>query len=25
VIPQPGIGGKQSPRRPFADLNSTAV
>src|SRR5262249_52345249 len=25
VIPQPGIGGKQSPRRPFADLNGTAV
>ena len=24
-IPQPGIGGKQSPRRPFADPNSTAV
>jgi streptogramin lyase/mono/diheme cytochrome c family protein len=25
VIPQVGIGGKQSPRRPVADLNSTAV
>ena len=25
VIPQPGIGGKQSPRRPSADHNSTAV
>lgn len=24
-IPQPGIGGKQSPRRPFADLNGTAL
>jgi virginiamycin B lyase len=24
-IPQPGIGGKQSPRRPSADLNGTAV
>jgi streptogramin lyase len=24
-IPQPGIGGKQSPRRPFADPNSNAV
>ena len=24
-IPQPGIGGKQSPRRPIADLNGTAV
>lgn len=24
-IPQPGIGGKQSPRRPFADLDGTAV
>jgi streptogramin lyase len=24
-IPQPGIGGKQSPRRPAADLNGTAV
>ncbi|MGE3509095.1 MAG: carboxypeptidase regulatory-like domain-containing protein [Vicinamibacterales bacterium] len=24
-IPQPGIGGKQSPRRPFADMNGTAV
>jgi streptogramin lyase/mono/diheme cytochrome c family protein len=24
-IPQPGIGGKQSPRRPYADLNGTAV
>jgi streptogramin lyase len=22
-IPQPGIGGKQSPRRPYADLNGT--
>jgi streptogramin lyase len=25
VIPQPGIGGKQSPRRPYADLNGTAL
>ena len=25
VIPQLGIGGKQSPRRPFADLKGTAV
>jgi streptogramin lyase len=24
-IPQPGIGGKQSPRRPYADLNGTAL
>lgn len=24
-IPQPGIGGKQSPRRPFADLSGTAL
>ena len=24
-IPQPGIGGKQSPRRPIADLNGTTV
>lgn len=24
-IPQPGIGGKQSPRRPYADLNGPAV
>jgi streptogramin lyase len=24
-IPQPGIGGRQSPRRPSADLNGTAV
>jgi streptogramin lyase len=25
VIPQPGIGGKQSPRRPIGDLNGNAV
>lgn len=25
VIPQPGLGGKQAPRRPNADLNGTAV
>jgi streptogramin lyase/mono/diheme cytochrome c family protein len=24
-IPQPGIGGRQSPRRPYADLNGTAL
>jgi streptogramin lyase len=24
-IPQPGLGGKQSPRRPYADLNGTAL
>jgi streptogramin lyase/cytochrome c5 len=24
-IPQPGIGGKQSPRRPYADLNGNAL
>jgi streptogramin lyase len=24
-IPQPGIGGKQSPRRPYADMNGTAL
>jgi len=25
AIPQPGIGGKQSPRRPYADLKGTAL
>jgi virginiamycin B lyase len=24
-IPQPGLGGKQAPRRPYADLNGTAL